>query len=146
MGFSLGAAVLSRYLGESSSLSLLSSGIAFAAPWDLPSMSTTLETHWWNSKMYSAGMGKNLLDLFFRHYNANPMTFDRDGAATKEWVPKLKEMYKNGRGKGVRLKMVDDVMVSRFGGPRGIGLWPFDGADEYYAWANPKNVVGGVKR
>jgi hypothetical protein len=47
---------------------------------------------------------------------------------------------------GVTLKMVDNVMVSKIGGPAGEEMWPFKGADEYYAWACPKHFISKVDR
>jgi hypothetical protein len=46
----------------------------------------------------------------------------------------------------VTLKMVDNVMVSKIGGPAGKEMWPFKGADEYYAWACPKHFISQVDR
>jgi predicted alpha/beta-fold hydrolase len=143
IGFSLGASVLARYLGESSSQCLLSSGIVLGAPWDLPRMSIKLETHWFISRVYSKAMASNLVKLVFRHYDKNPELFDAPGSATAEWMPILKKM----RYRSNRLKEVDQYMVSRFGGPQGIGLWPFeDGADGYYKWASPDSTIATVQR
>ncbi len=138
LGFSLGASVLSRYLGETGPSSRLSSGIAIGTPWDLPAMSITLENHWFKSRVYSRSMGTNLLRLFFKHYDRNSGVF---------WdVEDSVEGLRGMRGRGVTLKGVDEWMVSKVGGPRGIGLWPFGSADEYYEWASPKTVLQGVKR
>jgi predicted alpha/beta-fold hydrolase len=143
IGFSLGASVLSRHLGETGAQSLLSSGVVLGTPWDLPKMSIKLETHWFISRVYSRAMAGNLLRLVFHHYDKDPEVFDNPGAPTAPHMATLKEMRRKG---GRRLKEVDQHMVSRFGGPYGIGLWPFDGADAYYSWASPKNVIDGVKR
>ena len=139
LGFSLGASVLSRYLGESSDSSLLSSGFVIGTPWDLPKMSTTLEDHWFTSRVYSSAMGTNLMRMFFIHYDRNPALF-------KEFGGHLERLREMRGGKRVRLKKVDEVMVSQIGGPRGIGAWPFKGADEYYSWASAKGYIESVKR
>ena len=78
-----------------------------------------------------------------KHYNANPGLFDNPDSPTAPYMDTIKKMSKKG---GVRLKQVDQVMVSRFGGPQGIGLWPFSGADAYYDWASPRKLIHGVKR
>ena len=87
-------------------------------------------------------MAKNLVNLFFRHYDPRPEIWETSERLSGGQLGKLKAM----RGKGVTLKTVDGVMTSQIGGPAGIGLWPFAGADEYYEWASPKKVLGGVRR
>ena len=106
-------------------------------------MSVKLETHWFISRVYSKAMATNLMRVVFMHYDKNPAMFDHPDSATAEWMPYLKKM----RYRGNRLKQVDQYMVSRFGGPQGIGLWPFeDGADGYYKWASANSTISGVKR
>lgn len=150
IGFSLGASVLSNYLCTTSNHSLLSSGLLIATPWNLPAMSIKLESHWLISRIYSTAMAQNLLRVFFSHYDANPGIWEDEGKAgvnVEGWnkcLEGLKVLRK--RGKGVRLKEVDEFMVSKIGGPRGEGLWPFKGADEYYDWAGSYNKVKGIKR
>jgi predicted alpha/beta-fold hydrolase len=41
VGFSLGASVLARYMGEEGDRCLLSGGIVLGCPWDIPAMSHT---------------------------------------------------------------------------------------------------------
>ncbi|OCF36347.1 anon-23da protein [Kwoniella heveanensis BCC8398] len=144
IGFSLGASVLSRYLGETGSSSLLSSGIVLGCPWDLAAMSHKLEHDFFTSRVYSSALGKNVLNLFFKAYDANPAIFEADDSLVKEHLPDLKQQ-RASMGMSSRLRQVDEVMVCKIGGPRGIGAWPFKGAEEYYKWASPRNLLGGVK-
>jgi predicted alpha/beta-fold hydrolase len=143
IGFSLGASVLSRYLGESANQSLLSSGIVLGAPWDLPRMSLKLENHWFITPVYSRAMAGNLLRVLFSHYDRDPAIFDNPDSPAAEYMERLKRLRKQRK---VTLKEVDQVMVSRFGGPQGIGLWPFSGADAYYDWASPNRFISSIKR
>ncbi|CAD6576958.1 MAG: hypothetical protein TREMPRED_001829 [Tremellales sp. Tagirdzhanova-0007] len=138
IGFSLGASVLSRYLGESSASSILTSGIVIGTPWHLPAMSDVLENHWFISRVYSQAMATNILRMFSAHY-------DRDPKMYKNGHPALEELNQM-RGRGVRLKAVDEHLASKVGGPSGIGLWPFNSADEYYDYASPYKLIHGVKR
>ncbi len=101
-------------------------------------MSIRLESHWFISRVYSTAMGANLIKLFFNHYDRNPRLFEGSICDVEE----LKKM----RGRKMRLIEVDGVMVSKIGGPSGIGLWPFDGAKQYYNWASCKHVIEGIKR
>jgi predicted alpha/beta-fold hydrolase len=144
VGFSLGASVLARYLGETGSSSLLSSGIVLGCPWDLPGMSIKLEGNWLIRKVYSEAMAGNLLQLFFKHYDANPDVFERADSPVRDVLPTLKKYRAHPRG--VRLKDVDEIMVSRLGGPRREGMFPFPNADAYYSWASSNKCIAGVKR
>ena len=101
-------------------------------------MTIKLETHWFISRVYSPAMGKNLVTLFFKSYDQRPEVFEGSDCGV--------EVLKGMRSKASKLKAVDDVMVARVGGPKGIGTFPFPSADEYYAWASPKQVLNGVKR
>lgn len=144
IGFSLGASVLSRYLGESGSSSLLSSGLVLGCPWDLTSMSDKLENDFVTRTVYSRAMAKNLLRLFFGHHERDPSVFEREDSRVKPFLGDLRRLRKN---RSVTLKMVDNVMVSKLGGPtKGDEMWPFKGADEYYAWACPKHFISNVDR
>jgi predicted alpha/beta-fold hydrolase len=144
VGFSLGASVLTNYLGNSSSSSLLSSGLALGCPWNLPGMSIRLEGDIFTRLIYSGAMATNVMRIFFRQYDHTPQVFDNDELFTRECVPRLKVMRR--RKWGVRLKDVDEVMTSRLGGPLGEGLWPFSGAEAYYKYASPYQRVEAVKR
>ncbi|TYJ51641.1 hypothetical protein B9479_007775 [Cryptococcus floricola] len=145
IGFSLGASVLSRYLGEYGQDALLSSGVVLGCPWDLTAMSHKLENDWFTARVYSSTLGKNVLRLFFRAYDKNPAPFDAaDSPLAGGLVDELKKMREEA-GRGTRLRGVDDVLTCKIGGPRGIGAWPFESAAEYYAWASPSNVLSGVK-
>lgn len=60
-GFSLGASVLARYMGEEGERCALTGGVVLGCPWDIPSMSHTLETGWISQRIYSSAMCKNLM-------------------------------------------------------------------------------------
>ncbi|KAK6905284.1 anon-23da protein [Kwoniella mangroviensis CBS 8886] len=144
IGFSLGASVLSRYLGEAGESSLLSAGIILGCPWDLTLMSHKLDHDWFHSRVYSSALGQNVLKLFFKAYDANPPIFDADDSPVKEFMDELK-VQKNNMGSHTRLRKVDDLMVCKIGGPRNIGVWPFKDAEEYYQWASPKRLISRVR-
>jgi predicted alpha/beta-fold hydrolase len=143
VGFSLGASVLARYMGESSSKSLLSSGMVLGCPWDLTTMTQKLENEFVARTVYSRAMAMNLLRMFLGHHDRDETIFEREDSHAR---PYLGEMRRLKRKWGVTLKMVDNVMVSKIGGPPGEDMWPFKGADEYYAWACPKHFITRVVR
>lgn len=161
IGFSLGASVLARYLGETGDSSLLSSGVSLGAPWNLPGMSIKLEQHWFTRMVYSRAMAGNLVRLFFRHYDPRPETFEggakgkgeregerrereeREMLFARDGVAEMKRMRKR---RGLILRDVDEVMTSKLGGPASEGEFPFKGAKEYYEWASPYKLLHNVKR
>lgn len=95
--------------------------------------------------IYSRALGDNLRTLYIALHKKYPGVLDNPKAPqARNFHDNLAKLMK--MGSGVRLKAVDDIMVSQIGGPWGVGLWPFDGAAEYYAWASPSNLIHGVKR
>ncbi|KIR31098.1 anon-23da protein [Cryptococcus deuterogattii MMRL2647] len=144
IGFSLGASIISRYLGEYGSSSILSAGVVLGCPWDLTAMSHKLENDWFTARVYSSTLGRNVLRLFFKAYDQNPAVFNAPDSPIREHIEELKEERKN-QGMGSRLRRIDDLLVSKIGGPRGIGAWPFPTAKEYYDWASPTHVLSNIK-
>ncbi|CAK9783619.1 unnamed protein product [Cutaneotrichosporon oleaginosum] len=140
IGFSLGASVLARYLGERGDSSLLSSGTVIGCPWDINALSHALEDGWLSSRLYSRALAHNLIKLFFRHYDRNPLMWEQN-AQLKECVPAMKHL--RSLGKDVRLKMVDEMFTARAGGPR--PPWPFDGAKEYYEYAGSAQLIHNIR-
>lgn len=104
-------------------------------------MSVRLETHWFISRVYSRAMALNLFKVVDRHYATSPHLFDK--GPMEQFMPRIKALK---RRRGTTLKQVDEVLTSKIGGPREIGLWPFKGADEYYAWASPKDLISNIRR
>ena len=104
-------------------------------------MTVRLECQWFYRTVYSKAMGRNLLNLFFGHYKKDASMWDGSPRLGKE-ISSLKRLDKTGG----TLKTIDEVMVSKIGGPQGEALWPFKGADEYYQWASSKKVLGNVRR
>lgn len=141
IGFSLGASVMARYLGERGDTSLLSSGCVLACPWNIVDMSHALEDGWLSSRVYSSALGQNLVRLFFRAYEQNPKVFEADDSRVKDIIPIMEKL--RAKGSKVRLREVDEVFVTRAGGP--VGPWPMKDADEYYAYAGSNKLIHNVK-
>lgn len=109
-------------------------------------MSDKLENDFVTRTIYSAAMAQNLLRLFFNHYDRDPRVFDGEESHIKPFISRLQDMKRGKRGVKVTLKRVDDIMVSKIGGPAKERMWPFRDADEYYKWACPKEWMWNVKR
>lgn len=134
VGFSLGASVMARYLGERGESSLLSSGCVLAAPWDVVALSHALEDGWFSSRVYSKALGENLIRMFFRNYDAHPEV--EWSAEQQQAAHDLRELQEKGP---VRLKTVDEVLTRKVGGPQ--PPFPFASADAYYEYAGSHKLI-----
>lgn len=137
VGFSLGASVMARYLGERGESSLLSAGVVLAAPWDVVALSHALEDGWFSSRVYSKALGENLIRMFFRNYDAYPEIAWSE--TQRQAAADLKQLQEKGP---VRLKTVDEVLTRKVGGPQ--PPFPFSSADEYYAYAGSHQLIENV--
>lgn len=141
IGFSLGASVLSRYLGERGETSLLSSGLPVACPWNIIELSHALEDGWFSSRVYSRALGQNLIRLFFKHYNQNQALWQSPQSPIRDRIPDMLALKK--LGSKVRLVTVDEVMVTRTGGPQ--PPWPFKSALDYYTYAGSHQLIHNIR-
>ncbi|KAK4889858.1 hypothetical protein LTR27_011371 [Elasticomyces elasticus] len=67
IGYSLGANILTNYIGEEGSSCLLSAAVIVSNPWKLEVSSLALKRTWIGMNVYSAAMGKNMRALFDLH-------------------------------------------------------------------------------
>ncbi|MCJ1337040.1 hypothetical protein MMC09_002319 [Bachmanniomyces sp. S44760] len=67
IGFSLGANILTNYLGEEGSGCLLKAAVICSNPWNLEAGSLALRRSWLGLNLYSKTMGTNLKALFETH-------------------------------------------------------------------------------
>ncbi|KAK1051704.1 hypothetical protein LTR33_014537 [Friedmanniomyces endolithicus] len=67
IGYSLGANILTNYIGEEGSDCLLNAAVIVSNPWKLEVTSLALQRSWVGMNVYSATMGKNMRALFERH-------------------------------------------------------------------------------
>ncbi|KAK2796963.1 hypothetical protein FQN51_008929 [Onygenales sp. PD_10] len=67
IGFSLGANILTNYLGEEGADCQLEAGVICSSPWNLEASSLALQRSWIGREMYSRTMGTNMKRLFEQH-------------------------------------------------------------------------------
>ncbi|KAH0846781.1 putative esterase [Fonsecaea pedrosoi] len=67
MGFSLGANIITNYLGEEGSNCPLKAAVILSNPWDLHAANLALQRTWFRRNAYSANMGQSMKKLFERH-------------------------------------------------------------------------------
>lgn len=67
VGFSLGANILTNYIGEEGKSCKLRAGVACSNPWNLELCNVELQRTWLGHEIYCKTMGTNLKALFERH-------------------------------------------------------------------------------
>lgn len=67
VGFSLGANMLTNYVGEEGANCQLTAAVAISCPWSLDVSNMGLQRSWFNKNVYSRSMGTNLKKLYNRH-------------------------------------------------------------------------------
>ncbi|GAB7354861.1 hypothetical protein MBLNU459_g5236t1 [Dothideomycetes sp. NU459] len=67
VGYSLGANILTNYLGEEGEKCQLKAAVVVSNPWKLEVASLALQRTWLGLNVYSKAMGKNMKKLFERH-------------------------------------------------------------------------------
>ncbi|KAJ3571880.1 hypothetical protein NP233_g3452 [Leucocoprinus birnbaumii] len=121
LGFSLGANVITRYLGEEKENARFHAACALACPWNLEDNNDRLVNSYLGKHIYSKGMGGNLQTLLKRHYKAISADPDHyvSQAATK--AVSLKNPT---------LEEFDEAFTRIAGGPPPV--FPFSSSREYY--------------
>ncbi|KAK3115079.1 hypothetical protein LTR53_005945 [Teratosphaeriaceae sp. CCFEE 6253] len=93
IGYSLGANILTNYVGEEGSACLLSAAVVVSNPWKLEVSSLALQRSWVGMNVYSAAMGKNMRALFDTHREQ----ILQNKAISEERILKLKYLHEFDR-------------------------------------------------
>ncbi|KAJ5826180.1 hypothetical protein N7474_003318 [Penicillium riverlandense] len=67
IGFSLGANILTNYLGEEGDACQLKAAVICASPWNLDVSSVNLQSTWLGMEVYSSTMGSNMKKMMEQH-------------------------------------------------------------------------------
>lgn len=164
IGFSLGANVLGRYLGEEGDDSPLLGGVIVGTPFDLKAGADELDYGGFLPQKYSMAMGSNLRRMARKHKDTlalhPPFRSLLDNLYDPPPQPKAElDLYKQqvkqrGPNSGERaiikngsLKAADETMTRFAGGlPKPYGEFPFESADDYYSYGGCANVIDKVER
>jgi predicted alpha/beta-fold hydrolase len=162
-GFSLGAGVLARFIGEEGTHCVLKAGVVVAAPWDCPGMSRRLDATWFSRNVYSKAMGQNILNIYLRILGSPPPPAALTPSSTRppspsspradgaSWVHPIarpdSRLFKHvatlAKMKRPLLREIDECVVREVGG--NSPPFPFPSAEAYYEWASPKHRLPGIK-
>ncbi|RDW89448.1 alpha hydrolase-22 [Coleophoma cylindrospora] len=67
IGFSLGANILTNYIGEEGSACMLKAAVVISSPWNLDASNHALQRSWIGKEVYSKTMGRNMVRLVKLH-------------------------------------------------------------------------------
>ncbi|KAF9053936.1 AB-hydrolase YheT [Hymenopellis radicata] len=134
LGFSLGANVIVRYVGEEKEQSRLSSACALACPWDLAENNRAMENSFLGKYVYSKGMANNLLRLLRRH---------KDSLGKKPDHFVTEAMYNAFSLKSPTLEQFDNAFTCKAGG--GPPIFPFKTSGDYYRWGSSHYLLPDVR-
>ncbi|KAJ7170738.1 Alpha/Beta hydrolase protein [Mycena crocata] len=118
LGFSIGANIMTRYLAEEASHSLLSSACVIACPWDLAKSTVS-----------------NVLALIRHHYK--PLALDKPDHPVAEAVHRFLAV------KNPTIADFDDTFTRFVGGDSPI--FPFSSLLSYYSWASSGQFVQHIE-
>lgn len=152
VGYSLGANVMAKYLGEEGDDTPLLGGIVCAAPFDLKKGSDLMENNTVRRHIYSRAMNGNLSRLGTRH--AATLDLNKDLRPYLDILidPICGQKFAKERGEtcgnsNKTLKFVDDCLTRMVGGYSSpYGEFPFETSDDYYNYGGALNFLKGLKR
>ncbi|WFC98076.1 hypothetical protein MYAM1_000798 [Malassezia yamatoensis] len=153
LGFSLGGAIMAKYLGEAGTQTPLIGAVCVGAPFQLDETSKALESSA-ISRVYSRAMGQNLMNVLRRHVDTLallPSLWENLELAFAEKINPasqgpLSQPDENGPARG-SLRFVDHYITGKIGGYSApYGEFPFGSAEDYYMHASPANVLHRIAR
>lgn len=125
VGFSLGASVMSNYIGEEGNNSQIKCAVALGNPWDLTHSSYYINNTKMGAKFYSPALAQNLIDMSKSHIEV----LKKD--------PKLKARYEN--------QMVNIHTVEQFDNLFTAPMFGYNTATEYYRNASSCNRLLSIR-
>ncbi|WFD25191.1 hypothetical protein MNAN1_000157 [Malassezia nana] len=153
MGFSLGGAILAKYMGEAGSRTPLIGAVTVGAPLKLDSTSVALESTYL-SMVYAYALGSNLEALERKHIDTLALSPDLWDALEKVFRTKIHPdknrpiaKYELRDPKRGTLRFMDHIITCKVGGlPTPYGDFPFPSAEAYYTHSSPLHLLHRVAR
>ena len=125
VGFSLGASVMTNYIGEEGANSYIKCAVALGNPWDLTHSSYYINNTKMGARFYSPALAQNLVDLSKSHMEM----LKKD--------PKMRERYES--------KMVNINTVEQFDNFFTAPMFGYNTATEYYRNASSCNRLLSIR-
>ncbi|EPQ58747.1 hypothetical protein GLOTRDRAFT_104069 [Gloeophyllum trabeum ATCC 11539] len=136
LGFSLGANVVARYLGQEGNRSRLLAAAVLGCPWDLVKNSERIEGDLLYREVYSKALGQNLLKML----RVNAAHLSRLAAPHSPTAKALADTLQLERP---YLKQFDANWTCRAGAM--YPPFPMDSAEQYYKWASSSQYVHDIR-
>lgn len=133
IGFSLGANIMTRYIGEEGPKSRLRAACVVACPWDCKSNSHELNGRFWNRLIFSRALGSNVASLVKSHI---PSLEKMPPSLLSAEIPTILAMKKPA------LEELDEHVVRICGGSS--PPFPFATATDYWEWASSHQKIPGI--
>lgn len=144
VGFSLGAAVMTRYLGEQGDKSRLRAAVVLYCPLELKAMSAKLDSAHLFPRLYSLTMARKILKSISPHLLPHsPLSSPSSPLHVN--IPEILSLSSSVKYKWtLRASKVTELVVTKVGGS--APCFPFEGMDQFLEWACPSGWIGRIKR
>ncbi|KAF8308868.1 alpha/beta-hydrolase [Clavulina sp. PMI_390] len=133
VGFSLGATVLSKYLGQEGDASEIQAAVVVACPWDLQRNSDQLEREFIGKHVYSRALAKSYLALLHRSLPTLEVDSSHVFHSHLEIIHTLRSPT---------FTKVNTHMAAIIGGPSPD--FPHPSVNDFYRWASCARDIPGV--
>ncbi|ORY20635.1 alpha/beta hydrolase protein [Naematelia encephala] len=142
IGFSLGAAVMTRYMGEQGDQCRLRAATVLCAPLELREMSAKLDERHFFPKLYSFTMARKMLRSLSPHLLPHS-PLSSPASLLHPCLERVLDMTARYKWT-LRASHVTELIVTKVGGSS--DHFPFQGLQEFLEWACPSGWLGRIKR
>ncbi|WVR06945.1 hypothetical protein IAU60_003981 [Kwoniella sp. DSM 27419] len=144
VGFSTGAAVMTRYLGEQGSRCRLKAGIVLCCPLELRATAYSLDSQHIFPRIYSLSMAHKILRSLAPHLlPSSPLSWPSSNLHVH--LPEILSLSSSRRHKWtLRASRVLELVAAKVGGS--TEGFPFGGLEDFLEWACPGRWIGRIRR
>ncbi|WWC89242.1 uncharacterized protein L201_004161 [Kwoniella dendrophila CBS 6074] len=144
IGFSLGAAVMTRYLGEQGDKCKLKAGVVLCCPLDMKVVTYGLDSPHPLTRLYSLSMSHKILHSISPHLlPSSPLSHPTSHLHIH--LPEILSLTKSIRRRiNLKASKMLELVACTVGG--GSELFPFETLDGFLSWSCPGNWIGKIKR
>ncbi|WWC70080.1 uncharacterized protein I206_104026 [Kwoniella pini CBS 10737] len=144
VGFSLGAAVMTRYLGEQGDRCKLKAGVVLCCPLDMRVVTYGLDSPHPLTRLYSLSMSHKILRSIVPHLiPSSPLSHPTSHLHIH--LPEIMSLTRSVRRRAtLKASKMLELVACTVGG--GSDLFPFETLDGFLSWSCPGNWIGAIKR
>ncbi|ODN94221.1 anon-23da protein [Cryptococcus wingfieldii CBS 7118] len=144
IGFSLGAAVMTRYMGEQGAKSRLRAAVVLCCPLEFRSVTAKLDSAHIFPRLYSLSMARKILSSIYPHLLPHS-ALSGPSSELHSSIPEILSLTASFKYKWtLRASKVMELVVTKVGGSG--PCFPFEGMDSFMEWACPSGWLGKIKR